>query len=371
MPAVTRVGDNNTGHDACPPTALSSGSPNVNINGIPAGRVGDPYNPHGCPAHVPHVGNIVAGAPHVFINGKAAGRIGDPVSCGGSVAAGSSNVFIGNGGGELVGNAIGANAVKTAFWDNSNETDKTILSMPEICQAMADKTDDPDKQGWVYLKQMFEKWLRGDALSAGSSSLDYSKAMFLSFDWFNQFERFVEVKQDLIDNCLNDKGQASLIKILKENGYFDNPREFDFINVSYKERERYYFNHRPVKELDASLDPIDGLSIAMGAFTINATAKGKVEKQSDENFLITVEQIGLYVKDTFNFVGKNLYFYWSYKDKDFSTYKIYNNNYCWLTNKSFNQFRENANKGEDFLIFSDVEKESISTKIIYSKEQNY
>ena len=23
MPAVTRVGDNNTGHDACPPTALS------------------------------------------------------------------------------------------------------------------------------------------------------------------------------------------------------------------------------------------------------------------------------------------------------------------------------------------------------------
>ena len=32
MPAVTRVGDNNTGHDACPPTALSSGSPNVNVN---------------------------------------------------------------------------------------------------------------------------------------------------------------------------------------------------------------------------------------------------------------------------------------------------------------------------------------------------
>ena len=77
MPAVTRVGDNNTGHDACPPTALSSGSPNV-------------------PAHAPHVGNIAAGAPHVFINGKAVGRIGDPVSCGGSVAVGSPNVFIGN-----------------------------------------------------------------------------------------------------------------------------------------------------------------------------------------------------------------------------------------------------------------------------------
>ena len=96
MPAVTRVGDNNTGHDACPPTALSSASPNVFVNGISVGRVGDPYNPHSCPAHAPHVGNIAAGAPHVFINGKAVGRIGDPVSCGGSVAVGSPNVFIGN-----------------------------------------------------------------------------------------------------------------------------------------------------------------------------------------------------------------------------------------------------------------------------------
>ena len=47
---------------------------------------------------------------------------------------------------------------------------------------------------------------------------------------------------------------------------FDAPREFDFINVSYKERDKYYFNQRSVDELDLSLHPIDGLSIAMGAF---------------------------------------------------------------------------------------------------------
>ncbi|MFR8056962.1 MAG: PAAR domain-containing protein [Dialister invisus] len=35
------------------------------------------------------------GVLRVFINGKPAGRIGDPVSCGGAVAEGSSNVFIG------------------------------------------------------------------------------------------------------------------------------------------------------------------------------------------------------------------------------------------------------------------------------------
>ncbi len=96
MPAVTRVGDNDTGHDACPPTALASGSPNVFVNGIPVGRVSDPYEPHGCPVHPPHVGHIADGAPHVFVNGLKVGRIGDPVDCGGSVAVGSPNVFVGN-----------------------------------------------------------------------------------------------------------------------------------------------------------------------------------------------------------------------------------------------------------------------------------
>jgi uncharacterized Zn-binding protein involved in type VI secretion len=95
MPAATRLGDMDTGHDACPPTALVTASPNVFTNGKGQGRVGDSYAPHGCPAHPTHSGVIAAGSGSVFINGIPAGRIGDPVSCGGSVAEGSPNVFIG------------------------------------------------------------------------------------------------------------------------------------------------------------------------------------------------------------------------------------------------------------------------------------
>lgn len=95
MPKATRLGDNDTGHDACPPTALVSASGDVFINGKGAGRVGDTYAPHGCDVHPPHSGNITSGSSSVYINGKAAARIGDPVSCGGSAARGSPNVFIG------------------------------------------------------------------------------------------------------------------------------------------------------------------------------------------------------------------------------------------------------------------------------------
>lgn len=95
MSNATRLGDLDTGHDACLPTALVTASSNVFINGRGAGRVGDSYAAHGCINHPSHSGVIASGSSSVFINGRAAGRIGDAVSCGGSVAEGSSNVFIG------------------------------------------------------------------------------------------------------------------------------------------------------------------------------------------------------------------------------------------------------------------------------------
>jgi len=93
MPAVTRISDNSTGHDSCPPVPLISGSSNVFINNKNCGRIGDKYASHSCPAHSPHSGVISSGSATVFINNIPCGRIGDAVSCGGSVAQGSGNVF--------------------------------------------------------------------------------------------------------------------------------------------------------------------------------------------------------------------------------------------------------------------------------------
>lgn len=96
MPNATRLGDLNTGHDSCPPTALASASPTVFINGRGAGRQGDSYSPHSCVVHPPHVGAVSGGSSTVFINGKPAARVGDAVSCGGTVMQGSPNVRIGD-----------------------------------------------------------------------------------------------------------------------------------------------------------------------------------------------------------------------------------------------------------------------------------
>ncbi|WP_297038995.1 PAAR domain-containing protein [uncultured Dialister sp.] len=95
MPKSTRLGDKDTGHDACPPTALITASADVFVNGKGAGRKGDTYAAHGCTTHPSHSGVISSGSSSVFINGMAAARVGDSVSCGGTAAEGSPNVFIG------------------------------------------------------------------------------------------------------------------------------------------------------------------------------------------------------------------------------------------------------------------------------------
>lgn len=95
MPSATRQGDQSTGHDSCPATALVGCSDDVFINGRGAGRVGDQYASHGCVTHSSHQDSISSGSSSVFINGIPAGRVGDSVSIGGSVSEGSQDVFIG------------------------------------------------------------------------------------------------------------------------------------------------------------------------------------------------------------------------------------------------------------------------------------
>lgn len=92
MPAVTRKGDSNSGHGGFSSVALSSGSPNVYVNGVPCGRQSDTYPSHSYDDSS-HSGSISGGSSTVFVNSKPIARVGDSVSCGGTVSQGSPNVY--------------------------------------------------------------------------------------------------------------------------------------------------------------------------------------------------------------------------------------------------------------------------------------
>ena len=106
MPAITTVGDIGSGHDACAPTALLSGSNNCFINNKSACRATDPLEPHGCSIHTEHPRMVSQGSTSIYINNLPAARLGDPISlpedrlgdpisCGGLLVQGSGNSFFG------------------------------------------------------------------------------------------------------------------------------------------------------------------------------------------------------------------------------------------------------------------------------------
>ena len=106
MPAQGRLGDQSevpSDSHGCPACAHScigpavAGSPDVNVNGKPALRIGDPGVHSSCCGANEWAAK--AGAPGVFINGIAAHRLGDAVThCGGmgKLVEGSPDVFVGD-----------------------------------------------------------------------------------------------------------------------------------------------------------------------------------------------------------------------------------------------------------------------------------
>ncbi|MCQ0093435.1 hypothetical protein FGD77_17535 [Roseovarius sp. M141] len=98
MPSTSRKTDNASGHGCFPPSVATVGSPNVDINDVPALRQGDAVAAHGCRSYSPH-GRAVAGeSPTVSVNGRPLARIGNGIYCGGTMEAGSPNVLADDGG---------------------------------------------------------------------------------------------------------------------------------------------------------------------------------------------------------------------------------------------------------------------------------
>jgi uncharacterized Zn-binding protein involved in type VI secretion len=78
---IARRGDTGT-HGG----TISTGSPDVFVNGIPVARVTDIYI---CSIHGPNP--IIKGSSRLWANGLPVARIGDPTACGATIATGSPN----------------------------------------------------------------------------------------------------------------------------------------------------------------------------------------------------------------------------------------------------------------------------------------
>lgn len=368
MGGITRVGDRCTGHDACPPVALAGGSPTVSIEGRPVGRVGDPYEAHGCKDHPSHVGTISAGAAHVFVDGRAVGRVGDPVSCGGTVAEGSPTVTIGDGGGAEYAAETKAALSKMLVERSLRATDADVIIpyLPDIAHAIAGRVTDADnRQGWLYLEKFFRIWLNSakNQLKTKEDRLKVGTFLYQDdfWDWAVKYSRFYTAYRTLSDETLFSPNGLKVLKERLETQFSDvweNGGDFAFSAKDPKDWENCYTNHVSVFPFGVGVDGIrieaDGLFAAFGAHSIKALVDGRVEIKDTPSGtpvrLVTITAIYAYLFDLFTFDGDQDYKYWSKDELDWSL--IGTPGYVGLNNEKFREYQEKFNTGMDFVVVS-------------------
>lgn len=357
MPPITRIGDNSTGHDACPPVPATSGDRMFTVSGSPVVRAGDSYAPHGCPSHPSHSGVLASGAPHMSDAGKAVGRIGDPISCGGSAAQGEGSFTVGDKGGER-NNLEAFEYVREALLPRVDEDESVLLCVPDIAEHIAGREDaENDRKGWLNLQRFLSKWIRSPACDDAESN---PEVMWVDMDWIRSYKR-VELQlgwANLWDKLINSAACARLTEILQRDeklgeeeipfDYTDPPRAPQPGNRPWKVWKENYYQRIDV----LAVTTVDGLTACMGDFDFRALAAGYTKPLPGGGHRIIIERISLFVWDSFNFHGAddNLH-YWSCEKKKFSFLPDFG--YTQLTNRTFQDFRRKYNRGGDFMVLSE------------------
>lgn len=91
--SVCRLGDISAGHTPHLPRACTGASGKVFADGIGINRIGDIWASHPILPHPVSPQTTSMGSGKCFAEGIAVGRIGDAISCGDTIATGSSKTF--------------------------------------------------------------------------------------------------------------------------------------------------------------------------------------------------------------------------------------------------------------------------------------
>ncbi len=419
MKAV-KVGNIGTDHDGYPPTKVTAGSPDVFIDGLPAARVGDPLEPHDKPNSPMHSRAIATGSSTVFINGKPAALTGGAVSCGG-VTIGTGTVNIGDvppppsqaSAIASVPETLGETANESLYGTASTTTspapkddfedmlqraakghENTIGPRPDPKEIKPfELTDIPDlmrkTRNWPKSAELMELWfsLPAQAMKKGEKIGDtranqypqeYVNTTMFTWSWLEQFKQVPEARDQLIstlstNNAINEL-KTLIINYLGRTPHLE-PTTYQVTNelLPVELHSNWQFQRSDVGYGKVMNDLYGSLgNFALYAAITKATIiKTTNHKLTPNNFSVHITEVGLYMRDTYEFIGEQYLGHWGNNglrlnylggvlnkfDIEYNIPKISVGSreyFDAIGNADYRQYREETGLGGDLLLFSDV-----------------
>ena len=289
-----------------------------------------------------------------------------------------------------------------------------IISRPKLSDLPAAMRN----MGWEIAPALMEKWFKrksfvltediSDAYNAFPTKIpaEHCDETTVKMEWIRSFSRGREAYENLLNKLNTDKSRGELLekieKALKQSRNV-------LGSTKYSARQLHEYCQIQREDFGNYMSTIDDLYGSIGKASLYLAVVGEL---SDDGKLFTVSNIGIYLRDIYEFNGFQPLGLWTksrtlgkvnaaieiHQEIHKRIYKrIYNTNniqrignrvillpkkylgtninyidepFCIVYNSDFRAYREKYNKGGDFYIFSDVMWEKPKEKITISLEES-
>ena len=212
---------------------------------------------------------------------------------------------------------------------------------------------------WTTGEKLMKQWFTRPAKSAP----DYTDPdnTTVTVDWTLGFDRAKKVYDKIFKDrsWANEAAKVEIRKMLDKKGLLtDSGASFGIVHENGSDLEAEYINFRAV-EYAAKLDD---MSAALGRFSYRMVVGGEVEPDGDKH-KVTIKQVGIYIRDSYDFEGDQDLGYWDDSDNSVSFLPGTGTK---VTNKSFRDWRTANSKGGDFMVFCKVKLTTLATTDVFT-----
>jgi Family of unknown function (DUF6402) len=235
----------------------------------------------------------------------------------------------------------------------------TLTNIPKIMNA----------RGWTKGALLMQRWFNGSAVTAPTyTSPDTST---ITMEWVLRFARAKSVYDQLVADQIwaNAAAQKEIARMLRKKGLLVSGAAQTFGDLSNPTPSQHsdYVNFRAFTDggyygsyyggyYGYSSNVMDDLTAALGRFVFHVVVAGDVQPNSSSKgasgFQVTIREVGIYVRDTYDFNGSQHLGFWDDSDNSVSPTNFLSGTR--VSNESFRDWRAANRRGGDFLIFSDV-----------------
>ena len=229
-------------------------------------------------------------------------------------------------------------------------------------------------RGWVKGAALMNRWFRGGPATAPRYTI--ADTSTISMNWILGFARAKQVYDALVSDAIwaNPAAQKEIAKMLKGKSLPAPGATKPFGNLSDTTQNQHKdcVNFRAFTDgggygnyygayygyYGYSSDVMDDLTAALGRFVFHTVVAGDVTAsaagKSAPTHQVTIREVGVYVRDTYDFNGSQPLGFWDDSDNSVSMLNFLSGTY--VSNESFRDWRTANLKGGDFEIFTDLRR---------------